>query len=96
MTHTQTPPFKKKTLLTRVSQAQINAAFGKTFEAPRVLDGCSRVRFWGIYPSGNVGVKRETDPVTHGPVTVSCDQAAPLLEAISHRFNRRGQRNAAS
>ena len=79
--------------MTHLSPAQISAAKGLSFEALRVLDGSPRVRFCDIYPSGNVGVKRETDPETHGPVTVTAAQAEPLLEAIARRFNRRGHRN---
>lgn len=79
--------------MTHLSPAQIYVATGKTFEAPGVLNGCSRVRFCGIYPSGNVGVKREADPESFGAVAVSAAKAAPLLEAIARRFTVRGYRS---
>lgn len=76
--------------MTHLSPAQINAAHGRVFTAPRVIDGCSDVRFCGVFPSGNVGVKRPTDPECFGPITVSAAQAEPLLAAIGQRFNARG------
>ncbi|ADP20069.1 MULTISPECIES: hypothetical protein [Achromobacter] len=74
-----------------LTQAQIAAATGKIFEVPRVINGCARVQFVGIWPTGNVAVKRASDPEMFGPLTVSSEVAAPLMEAIQRRFNRRGQ-----
>jgi len=78
--------------MVHLSPAQIASAFGKTFTVPGVLNGSAEVSFWGIYPSGNVGVKRGRDPDHFGPVTVPAEQAEPLLKAIAARFNRRGYR----
>ena len=82
--------------MTHLSPAQINVAFGKVFVAPRVIDGCSKVRFCGVFPSGNVGVKRPTDPESFGPIAISPAQAEPLLAAIGRRFTARGFRAVAS
>lgn len=77
----------------QLSPSQIRAAYGKVFTALRVIDGCSEVRFYGVFPSGNVGVKRSTDPECFGPITVSVVQAEPLFAAIERRFNSRGFTN---
>lgn len=43
-------------------KSQLDAAWGKVFEAPGVINGSARVRFMGVWPSGNVAVKRGGDP----------------------------------
>ncbi len=50
-------------------KAQLDAAWGKVFEAPGVINGSAKVRFMGIWPSGNVAVKRGSDPDSFGPLT---------------------------
>lgn len=67
-------------------QAQLNAAHGMVFDVPGVVNGSSNVRFLGVWPSGNVAVKRQSDPESFGPLTVSPEKAAPLMDAIARRF----------
>lgn len=70
----------------KLRKAQIQSAYGKVFEAPGVINGSARVRFIGVWPSGNVAVMKETDPDSFGPLTVAPQKARPLLEAIGRRF----------
>ena len=68
-------------------QARIyGRAWGQVFEAPGVINGSARVRFIGVWPSGNVAVKRAEDPDSFGPLTVSQQRAQPLLKAIAVRY----------
>ena len=69
-----------------MQQAQLAKAYGKVFDAPGVVNGSARVRFVGVWPTGNIGVKRETDPDTFGPLTVSPEKAKPLMQAIERRY----------
>lgn len=69
-----------------MKQDQLDAAYGKVFEAPRVINGSSKVRFMGVWPSGNVAVKRVTDPDSFGPITVSPETAMPLMQAIERCY----------
>lgn len=65
-----------------MNQGLIDTAHGKVFDAPGVINGSTKVRFMGIWPSGNVAVKRAEDPDSFGPLTVSPEKAKPLLDAI--------------
>lgn len=67
-------------------QTQLNAAHGKVFDVPGVINGSARVRFMGIWPTGNVAVKREADPESFGPLTVPPAKAQPLMRAIEHSY----------
>lgn len=67
-------------------QEQQNKAYGNVFNVPGVINGCSRVRFMGVWSTGNVGVKRADDPDTFGPLTVSPEKAKPLMQAIEQRY----------
>lgn len=67
-------------------QAQLSAAYGKVFDAPGVINGSAKVRFMGVWPTGNVAVKRAADPDSFGPLTVSPEKAQPLMQAIAERF----------
>lgn len=67
-------------------QAQLNAAHGMVFDVPGVVNGSSRIRFLGRLPTGNVAVKKQADPDSFGPLTVSPEKAAPLMDAIARRF----------
>lgn len=67
-------------------QALLKAAYGKVFDAHGVIPGTSRVRFLGIWPTGNVAVKRADDPDSFGPLTVSPDKARTLIQAIERTF----------
>jgi len=67
-------------------KAQALAAYGKVFDAPGVINGSARVRFMGVWPTGNIAVKRETDPECFGVLTVSPEQAQTLLLAIMRRY----------
>ena len=69
-----------------MKQDQMNAAYGKVFEAPGVINGSGRIRFMGVWPTGNVAVKRESDPDSFGPVTVSAEKALPLMQAIERQY----------
>lgn len=69
-----------------LKQEQLNAAIGKVFDVPGVINGSARVRFMGIWPTGNVAVKRESDPDCFGPLTVSPDKARPLMQAIERSY----------
>lgn len=69
-----------------MKQDQLNAAFGKVFDAPSVINGSSKVRLMGVWPSGNVAVKRESDPDSFGPITVSPETALPLMRAIERSY----------
>jgi hypothetical protein len=75
----------------RLTQAQINAAYGKTFEVFGVLNGCGKVRFLGIAPSGNVMVKRATDPELFGVLTISPGAAQRLFQAIEVKYDKAGK-----
>jgi hypothetical protein len=67
-------------------KAQLAKAYGEVFDVPGVVNGSARVRFVGVWPTGNVGVKRETDPDTFGALTVSPEKAQPLMQAIDRRY----------
>ena len=72
----------------QLRKAQIQSAHGMVFDVPGVINGSARVRFMGVWPSGNVAVKKATDPESFGPLTVAPQKAKPLLEAIDRRFAR--------
>ena len=72
----------------KLTQAQESAAHGLVFDAVGVLNGHGRLRFLGVWPTGNVAVKPERDREDFGPLTVSQAKAAPLLRAIDARFPR--------
>ena len=74
-----------------MNNAQINAACGKVFEAPGVLNGTMWVRFMGVYPTGNIGVKRASDCESFGAITVTPEKAAPLIATIEQKFDVRGR-----
>lgn len=67
-------------------QDQIDAAYGKVFDAPGVINGSGKVRFMGVWPTGNVAVKRSSDPESFGPLTVSPQKARPLIQAIERLY----------
>ncbi len=69
-----------------MNQTLINEAHGKVFHVPGVINGCAKVRFMGIWPSGNVAVKRAADPDSFGPLTVSPEKAKPLLDTIEASY----------
>lgn len=68
----------------RKNQAQ--AAYGKVFDAPGVINGSAEVRFMGVWPTGNIAVKRAADPDCFGVLTVSPERAQPLILAIMRRY----------
>ena len=70
-------------------KSQLDAAWGKVFEAPGVINGSARVRFMGVWPSGTVAVKRGGDPDSFGPLTVSPEKVKPLMQAIESRYPAR-------
>ena len=77
--------------MTKLSPAQQRAAYGRSFKAPGVINGCGELVFAGIWPTGNVAVKKLSDDARGmGPLTVTSAQAEPLLAAIRHKFNSRG------
>lgn len=69
-----------------MQQTQLDKAFGEVFDAPGVINGSSRVRFVGVWPTGNIGVKREVDPDSFGPLTVPPEKAQSLMQAIERRY----------
>lgn len=75
----------------RLTQAQINAAYGKTFEVFGVLNACGKVQFLGVAPSGNVMVKRATDPESFGVRTISPGMAQRLFQAIEAKYDKAGK-----
>lgn len=77
---------------TRLTPAQNSAAHGKVFDAVGVIEDCSRVRFLGVFSSGSVGVQRESDPHSVGPITITAEQAEPLLAEICRCFHVTGWR----
>ena len=64
-----------------MKKSQLDAAWGKVFEAPGVINGSARVRFMGVWPSGNVAVKRGGDPDGFGPLTVTGNATGRLVRA---------------
>ena len=53
-----------------MQQAHMAKAYGKVFDPPGVIN---------VWPTGNVGVKRETDPDIFCALTVSPENAQPLM-----------------
>lgn len=78
--------------MSHLSPAQCGAAYGQCFDVPGVLAGTARVKFCGVFPSGNVGIKRAADPDAFGPLAIDAAQAEPLFAAIRQRFDARGRR----
>lgn len=74
-----------------MNQAQIAAAYGKTFEVFGVLNACGKVLFLGVAPSGNIMVKRAADPASFGVLTISPGQAQRLIQAIEAKYDRKGK-----
>lgn len=63
-------------------QAQLDAAWGEVFEVPGIINGSAGVRFMGIWPSGNVAVKRASDPAGFGPPQRCGETGAAYLKRL--------------
>lgn len=65
------------------------SAYGEVFEAYRVIPDTGWVRFMGIAVTGNVLVKRATDPDSFGAFCVPPEKAKELFRVIKARYGPR-------